>query len=196
MRNHNDILLVRHAHTAQSGPDARTWSLSPRGRTEAARLAQWTGWRDVQVIVTSAEAKAIETAAAITMAHPHVTTLPPVEALGEVDRRGVFVSDYEGAVAAFLAQPGASPHGWEPAAHALARFVTAMEETITAYPATSVAVVAHGLILTLYLSTLIGGSPADIAHWQMIPFASIARVARREDGAYLLTHPFLIPISG
>lgn len=108
----------------------------------------------------------------------------------------MFVSDYEGAVAAFLAQPEASPHGWEPAAHARARFVTAMEETIAAYPAASVAVVAHGLILTLYLSTLIGGSPADIAHWRMIPFASIARVARREDGAYVLTHPFLIPISG
>lgn len=189
----NDILLVRHAHTAQSEADARTWPLSERGRAEAAQLARWGGWRDVQVIVTSTEAKAIETAAAIIAAHPHIVMLPSVEALSEVDRGAIFIADYESAVAAFLAQPEASPYGWERAADARARFVTAITEVLSPYPDASVAVVAHGLILTLYLSTLIGGSPADIAHWRTIPFASIARVTRRSDGTCALLRSFHTP---
>jgi len=160
----NDIILVRHAHTAQVGPDAKAWPLSKRGRTEAARLAQWPGWLDIAAIVTSVEAKAIETAAAITTAHPHLVTLPPMETLGEVDRRGTLVADYEGAVAGFFALPDASPHGWESATAARTRITAAIADAVAPYPAASVAVVAHGLAFTLYLSTLIGGPPADVAH--------------------------------
>lgn len=188
----NDIVLVRHAHTAQVGPDAKTWPLSKRGRTEAARLAQWPGRLAIAAIVISVEAKAIETAAAITVAHPHLITLPPMEALGEVDRRGAFVADYEGAVADFFAMPDASPHGWESASDARTRIAAAIANAVAPYPTASVAVVTHGLALTLYLSTLIGGPPADIARWRTIPFAAVARVARSEGGTYTLTHPFII----
>ncbi len=188
----NDIILVRHAHTAQVGPDAKTWPLSEHGRTEAARLARWSGWRGVTAIVTSSEAKAMQTADAITGAHPHLVTLSAMEALGEVDRRGTFVTDYEGAVADFFAMPDAAPHGWEPAADARARITAAIAHAVAPYPAASVAIVSHGLALTLYLSTLVGGPPADVAHWRTIPFTAVARVARSRDGTHTLLQPFII----
>ncbi len=174
----NDIVLVRHAHTAQSGPDAKTWPLSERGRTEAARLARWPGWQDVAAIVTSAEAKAIETAAAITAAHPHLVTLPAMEALGEVDRRGTYRGGLRGRGRRFFRPAGclatrmgvrhrcpcADRHCDPGSGHTL--------------PCGIRRGCRHGLALTLYLSTLIGGPPADIAHWRTIPFAAVARVAR------------------
>lgn len=185
------LVLVRHAHTTPAGPDAKAWPLSARGEMEAARLARWDGWRGVTRIVASAEAKAQRTAAAITVAHPHITTLPPVAALGEVERPATWVADYEAAVAAFLAAPEQSPEGWETAAHARARFVTAVDACLAAHPGESMAVVAHGLVLTLYLSSLMDGPSANLVTWRAIPFAAVALVER---GTRRLLCPFFAPI--
>lgn len=187
----NDLLLVRHAQVAQVGPDAKRWPLSERGRAEAARLAAWEGWRGVSVIVTSDEGKAIETGAIVAAAHPHLAVLPPLAELGEVDRRGVFVTDYEGAVAAFFAEPEASPHGWEPAAVARHRFAAAVEGVLAAYLGESVAVVAHGLVFALYLATLTSGPAATVENWHGIPFASVARVRRGANGGRTLLQGFM-----
>lgn len=191
----DSFLLVRHAHTAQIGPDAARWSLSERGRAEAARLAAWAGWREVTALVSSDEAKAIETGAVVAAAHRHLRVLPPVAGLAEVDRRGVYVDDYEGAVAAFFAQPDASPHGWEPAHDALRRFTAAVESVLAAHTGETVALVAHGLVFALYGSTLVGGPALTLENWRGIPFASVARVGREPDGSRVLQHPFASPVA-
>lgn len=185
-----DLLLVRHAHTAQVGSDAKQWPLSERGRAEAVRLAAWAGWRAVTYLVTSNEAKAMETGAIIAAMHPHLVVPPPVAAFAEVDRHGVFVADYEGAVAAFFAHPNASPHDWEPAAVARDRFAAAIDGVFAAYPDGTVAVVAHGLVLTLYLSTLANGPAATTENWRTVPFAAVACVRRLASGRHTLVHPF------
>lgn len=187
----NTLVLVRHAHTEPVGPNAREWPLSARGRTEAAQLAGWSGWEEVTAIVASTEAKAIETAMIIAAPHPHLVALPPVAALGEVDRRGVFVPDYEAAVAAFFAEPDDSPCGWEAATAARTRFAAAVDAAMAAFAGQSVAVVAHGLILALFLSTLVGGPPADLAHWRAVPFASVARASYATEGSGILVQPFM-----
>ena len=189
----SDFLLVRHAHTAQTGPDAKQWSLSARGWAVATQLAAWAGWREVAALVTSDEAKAIETGAAVGAAHPHLRVVPPVAGLAEVDRRGVYVDAYEGAVAAFFAHPAVSPHGWEPACDALCRFTAAVESVLAAHPHETVAVVAHGLVFALYQSTLIGGPALSLECWRSIPFAAVARVGREPDGSRVLRHPFVQP---
>jgi broad specificity phosphatase PhoE len=108
-------------------------------------------------------------------------TWRPVATLGEVDRRAYVAPDqatYEAAVAAFFARPEASPYGWETAAAALSRFRTALEGLLARHaPEESLAVVSHGLVLSLYEAHL-RGEPPSLERWRALPFCAIAAVER------------------
>jgi broad specificity phosphatase PhoE len=132
------------------------WGLSDRGRTRTAAGLdqQWLATTDR--LVSSAETKALETAAIIA-----VKTGLPVEvreALHENDRSSTgFVPPdrFEVLADAFFAHPTASVEGWETSAAAQQRIVGATADLFV--PAKGdVLVVAHGAVGTLLLCHLFG----------------------------------------
>lgn len=133
------------------------WGLSALGRSRAEAFAGSGLLSGTELLISSMEAKAVETAAILGQA----LGLPVVqdEALGENDRSATgFVppADFEQAADAFFARPVESFRGWETAAAAQARIVGAVRRLLEEYAGKRVAFVAHGAVGTLLLCDLMG----------------------------------------
>ena len=169
----NTLYLVRHAHSQQTALPVETWPLSDLGRQQAQRLADLPFWQDVQVICTSVEPKALQTAQIV--AARRDLPVEPVFDLRELLSPGDLVGDYKSAVRQAFNNPTASVNGWEPAGEAQTRIVTAIERVLLLHEDKTLAVVSHGLALTLYLAYLTDISPS-LELWHSLPFASAIQV--------------------
>ena len=167
------LYLIRHAQSQQTALPIETWPLSDVGRRQAQRLAELPFWQDVQIICTSVEPKAIQTAQIV--AAQHELPIEPVFDLRELRRPGDLVGDYETAVRQALENPTASVNGWEPAGEAQTRIITAIERLLMLHQDKTLAVVSHGQVLTLYLAYLTDVQPS-LDLWHSIPFASAIQV--------------------
>ncbi|WP_336033179.1 histidine phosphatase family protein [Geodermatophilus sp. FMUSA9-8] len=132
------------------------WGLSDAGRARLAHLVALPWVPDLTRIVSSAERKARETAAALA----EVTGLPVGvdPELGENDRSATgFLppAEFEATADAFFARPAESVRGWERAVDAQARVVAAAARA-AAGAAGDVAVVCHGGVGTLLLCAVLG----------------------------------------
>lgn len=165
------LYLITHAHTAQNeDADARSWRLSAHGVGQSEELSRLPFWETVQRIVLSSERKTY-------------LTVEPVIAQGkspfmsdarfdELGRTG-WMSDYSAQVRAVFAHPSQSIGGWEPAADALARFMDGIDELRRAYPNARLALVSHGLVLSLYRAHLLGQTHVRYADWQTLSFGAV-----------------------
>ena len=167
------LYLIRHAQTQQTALPAETWPLSELGRQQAQKLAELPFWQDVHIICTSVEPKTLQTAQIV--AERHDLPVEPGFDLRELRRPGDFVSDYAAAVREVLANPTASVNGWEPAGEAQTRVMTAIERLLMLHENETLAVVSHGLVLTLYLAYLTDTQPT-LDLWRSISFASAIQV--------------------
>lgn len=166
------LYLIRHARVQMRGDVAERWPLSERGRLEAGTLARQDFWREVELVFSSPEPKARQTAepAARRWCVPLVT----VDCLREL-RRPQLLPDYQTAVARFFANPESSVAGCEPAAQVAERITRCLKELVAAHPERTLAVVSHGLALTLFLAQLKDRWPT-LAEWRAVPFAGLAVV--------------------
>jgi broad specificity phosphatase PhoE len=167
------LYLIRHAQSQQTALPVETWPLSDLGLLQAQRLAEQPFWQDVHIICTSVEPKALQTAQIV--AERHDLPVEPSFDLRELRRPGDFVSDYEAAVREVLTNPTASVNGWEPAGEAQTRIMTAIERLLMLHESETLAVVSHGLALTLYLAFLTDTQPT-LDLWRSISFASAIQV--------------------
>lgn len=130
------------------------WGLSATGEERARRLAeQLTG--EVRVVISSAERKAIETAAILAEALGVPVSADP--ALGEMDRTatGYLPSEeFERTADAFFAQPEVSVRGWERAVDAQRRIETAVRRHAHDGTGDGIAFVAHGGVGGLLMASL------------------------------------------
>ena len=166
------IYLITHAHTQQlQTTDAWLWQLSSRGAGQAVALAAASFWGVVTAIFCSGEPKTGLTVAPLLRERP----LPVYSdaRFDEVHRSG-WSEDYAGSVQAFFAEPEQSPPGWETAAAAQARFLAGIDELIDRHPAETVALVGHGLTLSLYRAWLLGQAHVRFADWQGLGFGAVA----------------------
>lgn len=168
------LYLITHAHT-QVDPvqNAVNWQLSPAGVVQAEALADRPFWASIDRIIVSSEHKTYLTVAPLLVRH----NLPVVvdSRFDEVQRPG-WVEEYGERVRAFFAAPEQSIGGWESAAHALRRFVTGVAEQAPPANDEQVALVSHGLVLSLYRAHLLGAWPPDFAAWRRLDFAAVAQV--------------------
>ncbi|OLP53447.1 histidine phosphatase family protein [Rhizobium rhizosphaerae] len=137
------------------------WGLSPKGRERCMAAAAHAPWvRQLGRILSSAETKAVETAAIL--AEAAGVTPEAVEAMGENDRSatGFLTPDlFEAAADQFFAAPEESYRGWERAVDAQARIVGAVEAALSGHdPAIPVLFVGHGAVGTL-LKCHLQGAP-------------------------------------
>lgn len=168
------LYLITHAHTsADPAADARTWHLSELGGVQAQRLAEQPWWADVTHVALSSEAKTRLTVAPVLRQRPlSVVTDARFDEL----KRGGWLPDYAAQVRRAFAAPAEAIDGWEPAAAALARFRAGIDDLAAAHPGAVVALVSHGLVLSLYRAWLLGYDRVRFNDWQQLSFAAVAQV--------------------
>jgi broad specificity phosphatase PhoE len=180
------LTLVRHAQVTTS-PEIppEQWHLSPEGRAAVERLAAEPVWEAAACIYTSPEPKAVMTAQRV--AAPHELTIVIERDLREVDGRAWNATeDHKLRVQRYLS--GESIDSWEQRDGAQERIVSCVDRIATKHASEDVVVVSHGLVLTLYLSSLLDlDAAAAFDFWTKIRFPDHAIV---DPGAKVLERPF------
>jgi broad specificity phosphatase PhoE len=171
------LFLVRHAPVkVDLSIPAHEWQLSAEGYTLAERLAALPIFAGLRTVWASPEPKAQATAKPL--AHHYAASLLVHPDLSELRRSPTNIADreaYETAVRQAFANPETSVAGWERAAHAQRRIVGCVLE-LAAQTREPMAVVSHGLVLSLLLAHLRGQSQVDFAEWRSIPLPALAIV--------------------
>ena len=127
--------------------------MSERGRARSELLANKLATYSLDVIVSSVEPKAIETAQIIANRLDKLHEI--AEGLHEHDRRNVSfmpLDQVETKVAEFFAKPTELVFGNETADQAHARFANAITRVLEKHPQKNVAVVAHGTVISLFVA--------------------------------------------
>ena len=166
------LFLIKHA-LPELDPTvpAPEWHLGERGRALSELLANKLAAYPLDVIVSSIEPKANETAriVAARLNKPHEI----VEGLHEHDRRNVPfmpLEQLEARVAEFFAKPNELVLGNETADAAHARFANAIDRVLEKYPEKNIAVVAHGTVISLFVART---HPMPFGFWKRLGLPSI-----------------------
>ncbi|MBX3009900.1 MAG: histidine phosphatase family protein [Caldilineaceae bacterium] len=168
------LFLITHAHTQiQQAHDARQWVLSDAGQQQAALLATLPFWRELDQIVLSSEAKTRLTVAAVLAQYKLPVMVDP--RFDELKRPG-WTEDYAAQVQRAFAEPTQPAGEWEAASVALARFRAGITALCQQFAGATIALVGHGLTLSLYRADLLGYSQVRFADWQQLSFAAVALV--------------------
>ncbi len=154
----NTFYLVRHAETEiERDVAASKWKLSMRGKLQAEMLAKDSLLSKADVIITSSEAKAYETA--FPLAKKLGKEIDRFSALDELnrDRSGFLEKEaFDFAVKYAIKNPDKSKFDWEKASAALGRFRAKLDELDLAYNNRKIMVVSHGIVLNMYFAGLLG----------------------------------------
>jgi broad specificity phosphatase PhoE len=166
------LLLIKHSLPVPVPRiDAHDWQLSDKGRHRCNALAERVAPYAPTIIVTSLEPKARETGDLVGRA----LNIPVESApnLHEHDRTGVPWLDqdlFETAVRTFFDRPNDLVFGRETARESASRFSRAVEETLARHPTGTLAIVAHGTVISLYLAAKTGIDPFPL--WQRLGLPS------------------------
>lgn len=149
----NNLILVKHSlPEIVSTRPAKEWLLSELGRFRCKALSQMLKVYSPDLIVSSVEPKAVETAQII--ASQINQPLRVCEGLHEHDRTGVnFLSkeQFEANVNDFFMHPDEWVMGRETAHQACERFSNALASVEKAHPDKNIVVVSHGTVITLFV---------------------------------------------
>ncbi len=161
------------------GVPASRWHLSEAGRLRCQALAEHLAPYPPDELVASSEPKAAETAelAAGVLGKPWHTA----EGLHEHERSGAGWIDrarFEAQVAEFFRRPDALVFGVETADQAHARFAAAIAAVTAQYPARSLAVVAHGTVISLFVARSTGVEPFPL--WSRLGLPSFVVLSSPE----------------
>jgi broad specificity phosphatase PhoE len=166
------LILIRHSlPEIVPGQPASQWRLSAEGRLRCKALAEQIAPYRPDVIVASAEPKAAETAELVAGALQkpwHIAT-----GLHEHERTNVGWAgreQFEAQVAEFFRRPDALVFGSETAEQAAGRFAAAIAAVTARHPARTLAVVAHGTVICLFVARSAGVEP--FALWSRLSMPS------------------------
>lgn len=152
------LILVKHSlpEIVENLP-AREWRLSSEGGIRAEKLADRLRNHHPEVIASSVEPKAMETANVI--AEKHGLTVRVFDGLHEHDRNNVpYLSrdQFEGAILEFFEKPDKIVFGNESADQSCERFEQAVHSVLNEYRDKTLVIVAHGTVIALFVSRLTG----------------------------------------
>jgi broad specificity phosphatase PhoE len=147
------LILVRHS-LVELDPalPPKQWRLTPEGRDLCRALAGALRTFKPQVLVSSNEPKAIETAELLAGRLRLAWRSQPD--LDEHRRQYVPAPDFEASMQRFFAAPGERVFGEESADEARTRFAAAIDAVLSQEPERNVAVVSHGTVIALYAAPL------------------------------------------
>ena len=167
-----ELILIKHAMpTIDPAAPSRFWRLSDEGRAASVRMGQRLARLAPAAIVSSDEPKAVETASIISQA---LGLAPAVDAdLGETKRETVPFQDretFEAGIARFFDEPSSLVFGEETGNEAFARFSAAIDRRARWAP---LVVVAHGTVISLYVSRRGGGEAMELWRSLGLPHALV-----------------------
>jgi broad specificity phosphatase PhoE len=158
------LTLVRHSlPEIEKDRPAREWRLSEEGKARARRLADVLRSHCFDFIATSNEPKAVETAQILADLYhlkPWVTA-----GLHEHERSiAPYLSqpDFEAAVRELFEKPDIPVSGDETANQAHERFSRAVHSILSDNKNSKIAIVAHGIVISMFVSRLTGKSGFQI----------------------------------
>jgi broad specificity phosphatase PhoE len=168
------LYLITHARTQLERATAvAQWRLSDLGVQQAELLAQQPFWSSIQRIALSSEPKTRLTIEPLLAQHP----LPvQVDARFDELRRPSWVEDYGARVQQAFAHPDEPAGEWEAAHWARQRFLVGIADLCHQFRGETVALVGHGLTLSLYRAYLLGKPRVDLDEWRQLSFAAVALV--------------------
>jgi broad specificity phosphatase PhoE len=166
------LVLITHAHTEQApGVAADEWTLSARGLEQASALANAPFWEEVERLVVSSEPKSWLTVEGVAGER----RLPVwVDCRFDEIRRGSWVENYPSQVATSFAEPDVSISGWESCESVRVRALAGIADLRKRFPNETVALVGHGICLSIMRTAFLGHSHVDFSTWQRLSFASFA----------------------
>lgn len=171
------LYLIRHprTHVDPTRP-SHQWGLSEQGRAQVEGLCDAPFCKVIQAIYASDQPKAVEPATIMgTRCEVPVTTLRGLAEVGRGIEAYLSAADYENALSRFFSFPETSVAGWERAVDALARFQSAIGEIMKERSTENIAVISHGMVLTLY-TAMLDKEPPTLARWHDIDFATVTAV--------------------
>jgi broad specificity phosphatase PhoE len=158
------ITLIRHSKTTIA-PDIPNplWSLSDEGITLAQELADNQYIKDIDVLYSSLQTKALETT--ILLAKPNVIPIKTHADLTEISSftKKFFGADYQEKVHAFYTDQVARLADGETYQEALNRFNKAIEDIISnEQNCNNIGIVTHGNILSFYSAQFCNKTPLEL----------------------------------
>lgn len=184
MKNEKYLILVRHSQPeVLESIAARNWNLSDEGRARSHHLAERLTEYRPEILVSSVEPKAKQTAEIIAIKHG--LELRIVDGLYEHDRGELsYISKhkFQAAVCEFFERPDELVFGNETANQAQARFNQAVQSILNYHENKTIVIVTHGTVISLFVSRLMGIS--DILLWKGLGLPSFV-VIDRQDGAMI-----------
>jgi broad specificity phosphatase PhoE len=175
------LILVKHSlPEIQEELPAREWKLSDEGRIRAGRLAERLIEYQPDVVVSSSESKAMETAKII--ADKLKVEFHVMNGLYEHDRHTtpyLSKADFEHSIQEFFANPALLVFGSETADQAHQRFAQAVHSILESHKDKTVVIVAHGTVISLLVSRLTGLS--DLSLWKELGLPSFIVIDRQSN---------------
>lgn len=166
------IYLVTHAHTEQLADTAAdTWRLSTLGLQQAEALKNAPFWNNVDRVVLSSEAKTWLTVADVVAAYNFPVW---IDARFDELRRGGWVEDYAEQVSAVFASPHEAIGVWQTVESVRQRALHAVADLQRRFANETLALVGHGLCLSILRAELLGHQRVDFETWQKLGFATYA----------------------
>ena len=172
------FVLVKHSLSEiDSEVPSREWRLSEEGQVRSRILAEKLGQYDLDVIVSSNEPKAIETASI--SARSLNIPVEVVEGLHEHERRNVGFLEkecFEQSISRFFSRPTELVFGEETADTAYNRFSKAVYGLSDRFPQANMALISHGTVLSLLVSRVSTLEP--FALWKQLGLPSYVVLSR------------------
>lgn len=168
----NTLIFLRHAET-QKDKDipVSKWLLTNKGKECAEDLAKTSIFDDIDLIISSSEEKAIETAKPFAVRIEK--EIIQIAELCEIDRdKGTLLTkkEYDAMKARIFEDLDYTLHGWETARHALERFKKAVEKIDKKYEGKKILIVSHGTVMSLYFSELQNQLNNILQRWKKLGF--------------------------
>ena len=166
------LILVKHSiPEIEEARPANTWKLSKEGQLRAQRLAEQLESFEPEVILSSNEPKAKETAEIVAGRLQLDTQVDPD--LHEHDRgneRYLAHDTFQASIREFFQKPDELVFGRETATQAHARFYRAMHSILNEHTNRTIIIVTHGTVISLFVSRLTGSS--DLELWKKLGLPS------------------------
>ena len=181
-----DLLWVRHGEPERVAPGTGVPAdppLTARGREQSERLAAWLAVEPIDVVLSSPQRRAIETAEPIARAHG--LEMQVVEGLVEYDVRSDSYIPMEELRATRDPQLAAMYEGrWEDFGAESAgtfriRVAATLDELVSAHPGRRVVAVCHGGVINVALAVVLG---LDRHLWFEPHYTSLSRMVASRTG--------------
>lgn len=173
----NTFFFLRHAETEKNpSVNAVEWGLSASGMERAKKLAESGVFDEVDMVISSEEKKAFQTAKAV--AEKLGQKIIKIAEFNEVKRGDSFLAkeEFEKLKREKLEDLDCKKDGGESAREALERFESGLEKVNKLYEGKKILIVSHGTILSLYFAKIADKMDSIYDRWQKTQFCAWGKV--------------------